>query len=219
MAYRKLWWKYGANSVASVQQKLAPYNFSDTSVKHGDTFFDTNTDKTMHLVYATNFPDTLLPINNRVWINSDMTYGFSDEGNSPGVSSGSVVAVNRGLGYSPDLQALSVRKTLGTTDSEFFCGVVHTEGDFNGSSPIWKLWGIAQQGIYGVKFNDVAVPTYFIAGNLAIISDTTQGRATQGGKTGSIGVIGVIASTIYWNPDWGGPTPTIPVIIQSYSSK
>lgn len=218
MAYRQLWWKYGYSIINYIKQKLAPYSYSSTDVKHGDTYFDINFQKTMHLVKSNNIPN--YPVSsNRVWINSDMFCGWSEDGIAPGLEVGDVVMLSKDTATTTGFLFPLVKKTTGLADAPWLCGVLATTGDFNPTSGTFRMWGIAQQGIYYVKFDDVISTTQFIAGNMATISTTTPGRAVQGTRGANTGVIGVIAQTVSHNPDWLGPTPLVPVIIQSYSSK
>jgi len=218
MAYRKYWWKYGWTVYDYIKTKLAPYSYSSTDVDHADTYYDIGWQKTMHLVKSGNIPNSP-GFNNRVWINSDMVCCWSEDGVAPGLELGDVVMLAKNTGISSGSQFPLIKKTTNLSDAPWLCGAIVTTGDFNPTPTTFRMWGVAQQGIYNVKFNDIDNPTYFVAGNIASISTTTPGRAVQGGRGGTTGVIGVIAETIYWNPDWGGPTPLIPVIIQSYSSK
>lgn len=217
MAYRKYWWKYGENILYYIKQKLASYSINSTDVKHADTYFDNQFGKTMHLLKYNSIPNGPSS-SNRVWINSDMFCCWSEDGIAPGLEPGDVVMLAKDTGISPATLFPLIKKTTGTSDAPWLCGVIATEGDFN---PVgtFRMWGVAQQGIYNVKFNNIASPTWFVAGNMATISTTTQGRAVQGGKTATTGVIGVITETILWDPAIDGAIPTIPVIIQSYSSK
>jgi len=217
MAYRKLWWKYGATTYGYIKARLAPYSYNSTDVKHSDTYYDRVIGKTMHLVKSDNIPNSPLS-SNRVWVNSDMFCAWSLDSVAPGLGGGDVVMLSKDTGISSGVQFPIIKKTVSPSDASWFCGVIATDGDFNPNAIGFRMWGIAQQGLYYVKFDDIDVVTRFIAGNMAIISSTTPGRATQGGRGATTGVIGVIASTESFNPDWT-PTPLVPVIIQSYSSK
>ena len=227
MAYRKWWWKFGISDIFEMDSKLYSYPYNSNDVIHGDTYYDFAFNKTMNLIKSgevPNVPTSIGPLGeerNRVWMNSDMFFSVSR--NHPTLAHPDrceVVAIDSAFNFNQaGSQAAFVKKAT-INDTSYFCGVIATSGQMNGGpGEAWKIWGVAQQGIYPVKFENVTGTVNFNAGNLAILSSSVAGRAVQVGRTASIGVVGVIAESVVWDSTQDGNTPIIPVIIQSFSSK